>query len=114
MTDARHSDEDRVLDEALDALAEPELPTELLKRLEAIPERGNVRRFPGRSWRVSAVGWALAAAIGLFIGTQTAETESVEAASNDNGERIDANGSDDEDETVALAVGSFTDFEEEP
>lgn len=115
MTDDRISDDDRALDEALRALPEPELPAELAKRLDAIPERGSVRRFPLRTWRVSAFGWAAAAAIGLFVGAQTAETDVSAAASNDTGENVVAEDSTDaEDETVALAIGSFGEFEEEP
>jgi hypothetical protein len=111
------SDDDAALDEAIRALPEPELPAELSRRLEAIPERGNVRRFPRRAWRVSAFGWAAAAAIGLFIGAQTAETDSTATASGDSGEDLAAEPTADdevEDETLALTVGSFTELEEEP
>ncbi len=112
MTVERISDEDRALDRALAELSVPELPEELGRRLAAIPERGNIRRFPGRSWRVSAIGWAAAAAIGLVIGAQTAETEPVNTASVDT-EAMDG-ASVEEDETLSLAVGSFTELEEEP
>ena len=115
MSDERLSDDDAALAEAIRALPDPELPAELSRRLEAIPERGNVRRFPRRGWRVSAFGWAAAAAIGLFVGAETAETESTETASGDAGANLAAESADDdEDETLALAVGSFTVFEEEP
>jgi anti-sigma factor RsiW len=112
MTVERIGEEDRELDRALAELPVPELPAELSRRLAAIPERGNVRRFPGRSWRVSALGWAAAAAIGLVIGAQTAESEPIETVSVDT-PAVDT-GSVEEDETLALAVGSFTDLEEEP
>ena len=114
MTHERISD-DEALDRALEALPEPELPAELLRRLEAIPERGNVRRFPVRAWRVSAFGWAAAAAIGLFVGAQTAETDSIEAASSDTGASVTGEPPlDEEDETLALALGSFGELDEEP
>ena len=112
MTVERISEEDRELDRALAALPVPELPAELGRRLAEVPARGNVRRFPGKSWRVSALGWAAAAAIGLVIGAQTAETEPVDSASLD-AETIDV-GSLEEDETLSLAVGSVTELEEEP
>jgi anti-sigma factor RsiW len=112
MTVERISEEDRELDRALAELPEPELSAELRGRLAEIPERAKVRRFPVRSWRASALGWAAAAAIGLFIGAQTADTEPADTASVDS-EAID-NGSLEEDETLALAVGSFTELEEEP
>jgi anti-sigma factor RsiW len=115
VSDERLSDDDVALDAAIRALPEPELPAELSRRLEAIPERGNVRRFPRRAWRGSAFVWAAAAAIGLFVGAQTAETDSTETAADDTGASLAGEPTtDDEDETLALAVGSFTEFEEEP
>lgn len=116
MSDERLSDDDAALDAEIRALPEPELSAELSSRLEAIPERGNVQRFPRRAWRVSAFGWAAAAAIGLFVGAETAETDSSESASAEPGENLAAESTSDadEDETLALAVGSFTEFEEEP
>ena len=112
MTVERISEEDRELDRALAELPEPELSGELRRRLAEIPERSTVRRFPARSWRASALGWAAAAAIGLVIGAQTAETEPADVASPDT-QTID-DGSLEEDETLSLAVGSFTELEEEP
>jgi hypothetical protein len=115
VSDERLSEDDVALDAAIRALPEPVLPAELSRRLEVIPERGNVQRFPRRAWRISAFGWAAAAAIGLFVGAQTAETESIETASDDTGESLAGETTaDEEDETLALAVGSFTEFEEEP
>ena len=113
MKDARASDDDRALDEALGELPVPELSAELRLRLQAIPERGNVRRFPVRSLRASAFGWAAAAAIGLFIGAQSIEGETAETGETASvGNTVDV--SADEEETVALAVGSFAEFEDEP
>ena len=117
MSDERLSDDDAELDAAIRALPDPELPTELSRRLEAIPERGNVRRFPRRAWRISAFGWAAAAAIGLFVGAETAESDSTETASGDPGANVvsESTARDEvEDETLALAVGSFTELEEDP
>jgi hypothetical protein len=118
MTNERPSDDDdRTLDEALRELPVPELPSALRLRLQAIPQRGNVRRLPVRSLRVSALGWAAAAALGLFIGAQSIEREMADAGATVSGAsdsaeaaRVDA----DEDETLALAIGSFAELEEEP
>ena len=101
MSDERNPD-DAALDAALDELPVPVLSAELRQRLEAIPARGAMRRFPVRSLRVSALGWAAAAALGLFIGAQSID----EADSN-----VDTAA---EDESLALAVGSFAELEEEP
>jgi hypothetical protein len=114
MTNESETDDDRALDAAFAALPEPELPDALRKRLAAIPERGNVRRFPGRSWRASAFGWAAAAAIGLFVGATTVDQESTETASLDVPAEAAADPTDDEDEMLALAMGSVRGFEEEP
>jgi hypothetical protein len=103
MTTERPGGDDALLDEALASLPEPQLPGGLRPRLAAIPERGNVRRLPLRTFRVSALGWAAAAALGLFIGSRSLEQESATTDS-----------VSDEDETLALAVGSFAEFEEEP
>ena len=112
MTDRTTDDDDRTLDAAFEALPEPELPEGLRQRLAAIPERGNVRRFPGRSWRASALGWAAAAAIGLFVG-RSIDLEAFETASFDESTENVAS-QDDEDEMLALAVGSMSLLEEEP
>jgi hypothetical protein len=113
MTNESDPDGDRALDAALAALPEPELPEALRQRLAAIPERGNVRRFPGRSWRASAFGWAAAAAIGLFVG-RSIELESLETASFDESAENVASRTNDEDEMLALALGSVSVLEEEP
>lgn len=118
------TDDDRMLEQALADLPEPGLPPALAARLAAIPERGVVRRFPLRAWRVSALGWAAAAAIGVFIGTQwsgedaeslasgetAAESAPAATTSEADVELVDANEADD----LALATGSFTEFGEEP
>jgi len=120
MTTERSSDDDAVLDAALRELSVPELSAHLRLRLEAIPDRAQVRRFPLRALRAPALGWALAALLGLFLGTRSLEGEStgagdlavVEAGSADGVEANAARSA--EDETLELAVGSFADFEEEP
>lgn len=113
MTNESETGDDRTLDAALAALPEPELPEALRQRLAAIPERGNVRRFPVRSWRASAFGWAAAAAIGLWAGATSIDQGSTESASLD-APAEDAAQTDDEDEMFALAVGSVRGLEEEP
>jgi hypothetical protein len=63
-------------------------------------------------------GWVAAAAVGLFIGAQSMDQEATESASPDTTEAEntpnDSASMDAEDETLALAVGSFTELEEEP
>lgn len=113
MKNGLDSDADRALDAALAALPEPELPEGLRQRLAAIPERGNVRRFPGRSWRASALGWAAAAAIGLFVG-RSIDFESLETATFEESAESAASQTDGEDEMLSLAVGSMSGLEEEP
>lgn len=116
MTNESDPDGDRALDAALAALPDPELPEALRQRLAAIPERGNVRRFPVRSWRASAFGWAAAAAIGLFVG-RSIDLGSIETASFDDSAENVAAQTNDEDEMLALATGSVSMLdmiEEEP
>ena len=115
VTDERRSDDDAELAAALRELAVPELSAELRQRLAAIPSHGAVRRFPARSLRISALGWAAAAALGLFIGTQSIEeADSGDVATSGDGSSGANVDSATEDESVALAVGSFAEFEEEP
>jgi hypothetical protein len=114
VTNGTDSDADRALDAALAALPEPELPEALRQRLAAIPERGNVRRFPVRSWRASAFGWAAAAAIGLFVGARSIDQESIETASSEQSSEDLGTPASDEDEMIALAVGSVSGLEEQP
>ncbi|HEX6277128.1 MAG TPA: hypothetical protein VFZ53_29005 [Polyangiaceae bacterium] len=113
MTSERISDDDAALDDALGALPIPELPEGLRMRLEAIPARSNVRRFPLRKLGVSAFGWAAAAALGLFIGSQSVERDATGAGTASADAVVGAERSA-EDETLELAVGSFAEFEEEP
>jgi hypothetical protein len=113
MTNRSDDGDDRELDAALAALPVAPLSEGLRQRLAAIPERGNVRRFPVRSWRASAFGWAAAAAIGLFIGARSIDQESIEASLEASPEGVGAQ-TDVEDEMLALAVGSVNGLEEEP
>jgi hypothetical protein len=119
-TERGPQDEDAALDAALRDLPVPALPADLRLRLQAIPERENVRRFPLRVLRAPALGWAAAAVLGLFVGARSLESEATDAgdvavveAGSDDGMAADAARSA-EDETLELAVGSFADFEEEP
>jgi len=117
MTLERDSDDDALLDAAFAELPEPELPAALRERLAAIPERRRVRRLPVRSWRASVFGWAAAAAVGLFIGARSVDQEALESAALESATTEGPSretASADEDETLALAVGSFAELEEEP
>lgn len=134
--------EERALDEALGELPEPSVPAELAQRLAAIPAGARPRRFPARSLRFSAIGWAAAAALGLFLGARTAafddagvalgtETPAVTGDATDTppttgdatdtlaaeGDATDARSAEawtEEDESIALALGAFGALEEEP
>lgn len=100
------------LDAWLDSARLESLPTSLLERLEALPEHAP-QPFPwrARSLLKPAVGWAFAAAFGLWLGARadvfeldTANTDSIEAS---------ADGADDE-ELLELAAGDIGSFEDLP
>jgi hypothetical protein len=66
------------LDALLAAADTLELPRELAARLEQLPPKTAVvrsLRLPRRAWRAPALGWAAAAAIGLWLGAQSAGTD---------------------------------------
>jgi hypothetical protein len=118
MTDHRRiDDEDAALDAALRELPVPPLPGELAAQLAAIPQRTNVRRFPVRQVRVSAFGWAAAAAVGLLLGALSVEREAAgdgAALETGSGEASEDSRGSAEDEAIELAIGSFAEFGEEP
>jgi hypothetical protein len=113
-TEQRSDDDDAALDAAFGELPVPELPEGLRMRLHAIPERSNVRRFPVRKLGVSAFGWAAAAALGLFIGSQSFDGDATVAAGNASVDAVSGVEVSDEDESLELAAGTFAEFEEEP
>lgn len=69
---------ERHLDGWLDAASPPGVPAELARRLASIPRAAHGgRAFPVRRralW-APAVGWAVAAAVGVWIGTQSPDAE---------------------------------------
>jgi len=90
------------LDAAFEALAVPEVPSSLERRLLDVPKRViRPRRAWLRAWFVPAVGWAAAAAVGLWIGGQ------LEGVPN-------GNGLDDSEAWVELAAGELAVLEEVP
>jgi hypothetical protein len=107
------------LDAAFESAPEPELSAALMRRLNEVPIRTPQRRalWPFRSVWVPALGWALAAAVGLGIGFQTAPFESdtatfAESATSDNAASGDEPAAD--DDFMALASGSLAELEANP
>jgi hypothetical protein len=101
------------LDAWLDSARVDTLPAALLKRLEAVPENAP-QPFPwrARSLLTPAVGWAFAAAFGLWLGAR-ADALDVDLGSEDT---IEASADADaaEAELIELASGDLAAFEELP
>ena len=97
----------------------PEVPAALLRRLNEVPLRAPQRRvwWPfGRAW-VPAVGWAIAAALGVSWGLFATPFDAVEgeaaptvAALDSSAEAAPASPAD--DDFSALARGTLVEFEE--
>lgn len=89
------------------------LPASLLQRLEALPETAP-QPFPwrARSLLKPALGWAVAAAFGLWLGARTDVFEL--DAGNDDFTEASASASAEEAELFALAAGDLGAFEEAP
>ena len=119
------------LDRELSALAAPELPEALERRLVAIPGDLAQRRHFGRAWQGAALAWGAAAALGLFIGWESPDSEATATATGDaaaveadDAARAEAEPADatllgapladDEEATLALALGEFSELEEVP
>lgn len=109
-------------EEGLDALfqgVEPEaLPDRLSARLVRVPmERRALRplRLPRRALWGPAIGWAAAAAVGLWLGARTAEQETVlrETETNET-EAVEQSELYAEDELLEVARGTIAGLEELP
>jgi hypothetical protein len=122
------------LDALLAAADTPALPRALAARLEQLPPKTAVvrpLRLPRRAFCAPALGWAAAAAIGLWLGAQSAGTDDSgpdaadvtasgsfdsandEASSNDE-PSIDDEASEElaDSSVLELASGSFDEWEE--
>jgi hypothetical protein len=98
-------DAERELDRLFGSVAPASVPEALLSRLHAVPER--VQPFPvrPRALFLPAVGWAAAAALGLWLGATFDEPAfSAEAALT----------LDEEPSELELAAGDFDSLEEAP
>jgi len=100
------------LDAWLEGARAETLPASLLSRLEALPETA-AQPFPWRPRALlkPAVGWAMAAAFGLWLGARTDAFE-LDAVREDT---IEASApTAEEEELLALAAGDFGAFEDMP
>ena len=102
---------ERGLDTLLSATAVPAVPAKLMARLAELPVRTRAPRrlvVPRRLWVGPAIGWAAAAAVGIWLGTLSAPDEQALPASGDPG----YSGALVEEEALELARGSFEGLEE--
>jgi hypothetical protein len=90
----------------------PTLPTDLIRRLNLIPEKqGNLlltRRLRVRALWVPALGWAAAAAIGIWLGARSAAADSTVAKS----ANVENTVVEHENERLALSGGILDELEE--
>ena len=105
---------DRVLESAGPA---PDPSPELWRRLNELPARAPQRRLVwpfGRAW-IPAVSWALAAAVGLAWGLESAPLEGLDADAGGSVAAVDSASPDllsSDDDLYALTVGSLAELEE--
>jgi|SRR5688572_17375060 hypothetical protein len=99
------------LDAWLDSARVEPLPASLLERLEAVPQNAP-QPFPwrARSLLTPAVGWAFAAAFGLWLGAR-ADALDVDLGNEDT---VEGSAGADDAELIELASGDLAAFEELP
>ncbi len=111
------------LDGALAVLEPREVGADLMRRLNEIPVRfPRERKASARFGVVAALGWAMAAAFGMILGARSVDVEAMTAepgASDTFAVQADdgqspTTASDQDDDMVALALGSMGDLGEEP
>lgn len=105
--------EEFALDAALGALEAPELSPAFARKLNEIPIRtapARRVRWPFQRLWAPALGWAAAAALGVVLGSQVAESDDGPSDSDDTA----AEQSPSDEALAALALGSFSDLEETP
>jgi hypothetical protein len=107
---------ERAFDSALGSLGTPELPPQLARRLAELPLRSPQRRFalPSFRWVVPGLGWAAALSIGLFLGMNDAANEGESATEGATELHIAADPAPEEDEDIALMLGSLDELEVTP
>lgn len=97
-----------LLDEQLARYEMPALTAELERRLNEVPLRASrKRRWSARALWAPALGWAAAAACGVWLGTAFPEEDT---AARDSASRASAAAST-EDAVLELAAGSSVDLE---
>ena len=105
--------EQHALDAWLSLSIVPAIPTELIQRLHAIPERQGklllARRLRVRAFLVPALGWAAAAVVGIWLGARSASLESAVVKAAPSEETV----AQIENERLALS-GGILDESEEP
>jgi len=102
------------LDQLFAAGEAPVLSDALLRKLESLPDRSPQKQpFPlkPRSFWLPAVGWAVAAGFGLWLGTTIDEPEFATATA----QQVQTDDGDDDEPTVMeIAAGDLSDFGETP
>ena len=105
--------EEAALDRLL-AEAPADVSGALLARLDAVIETPQPFPLRTRSLLVSAIGWALAAAVGLWLGTSLDDPEIAAITGGDTSAIDSADAEDDETSVLELAAGDLASFEEGP
>jgi hypothetical protein len=103
--------DEHALDEWLALTEPPRLGDELVRRLNAIPEGRVVplgHRLRARRLVAPLVGWAAAAAVGLWLGANSVRV------AGDEGDTTQESAEVDDSTLVAIARGSFAEISEEP
>jgi len=110
--------EEGALDTLFEALPLEPLPAGLGARLGRIPTTNPPEqplRLPRRALWGPAIGWAAAAAVGIWLGARAAEQEATRAETETNpAETAEQAAGSDEEELLELARGSIAGFEELP
>ena len=104
--------EQRALDAWLSMSSPPALPTDLIQRLNTIPEKQGTlllaRQLRIRTLWVPALGWAAAAAIGIWLGARSAGADGTAAKS----AAVEDTVAQHENERLALSGGMLDELEE--
>jgi hypothetical protein len=109
--------EESELDATLAALETPELSPALSRKLNEIPLRTPVARrsrWPLRRLWAPALGWAAAAALGVVLGSQAAESDDGPFDPDTTTTEAATEQAASDEALAALALGSFSDLEETP
>ncbi len=104
--------EQRALDVWLSMSSPPTLPTDLIRRLNTVPETQDtlplVRRLRVRALWAPALGWAVAAAAGIWLGARSAAADSTVTKS----ANVENTVVEHENERLALSGGMLDELEE--